>query len=321
MERLTRRTLGAVVLVLTAILGGIAATTTTTRPAPTVRAVDATWALPAPIAREVVVTSGTHFSVVGGLDATDASTPAVVDVDPRSGTAKSSGALALGVHDAAGVRTGRRILVFGGGTGEAGTADVQAVAATGTASIIGALPEPRADLVAARVGNATYVFGGANGDAILPDILRTTDGITFTRVGTLPVPVRYPAVAVVGTAIYLFGGVSNSARGIDTPAVQRFDTKRGVVDTVAQLPTSLSHASAVTLRGHVFVLGGYVDNSRLSDQILRFDPATGVSTAVGALPAAVSDGAAVVVGGRGYLVGGQGTDRAPRATVTVITPK
>jgi N-acetylneuraminic acid mutarotase len=218
------------------------------------------------------------------------------------------------------VRVGRRILVFGGGTGEAGTADVQAVTADGTASTVGALPEPRADLVTARVGNATYVFGGANGDAILPDILRTTDGVTFTRVGTLPVPVRYPAVAVVGTAIYLFGGVSNSARGIDTPAVQRFDTKRGVVDTVAQLPTSVSHASAVVLRGHVFVLGGYVDNSRLSDQILRFDPATGTSTAAGTLPAPLSDAAAVVVAGRGYLVGGQGAERAPRATVTILTP-
>ncbi len=87
------------------------------------------------------------------------------------------------------------------------------------------------------------MFGGANGDAMLADILRTTDGITFTRVGTLPVPVRYPALAVVGPAIYLFGGVSNSTRGIDTPAVQRFDTRRGVVDTVAQLPTSLSHAA------------------------------------------------------------------------------
>jgi hypothetical protein len=35
----------------------------------------------------------------------------------------------------------------------------------------------------------------------------------------------------------------------------------------------------------------------------------------------VSDAASVVVGGRGYLVGGQGTDRAPRATVTVLTAR
>jgi hypothetical protein len=320
-ERLIRR-LGAIALAVAVVLGCVAATSTTTsRSAPTVQARDAAWSLPAPVAREVVVASGARFTVAGGLDATGASTASVVEIDPATGASKPAGMLGLGVHDAAGVRVGKRVTVFGGGTGEAGTADVQTVLANGIGATTGTLPSPRADLVAARVGNASYVFGGANGDAVQPDILRTTDGVTFTRVGTLPVPVRYPALAVVGTAIYLFGGVSNSARGIDTPAVQRFDTRRGVVDTVAQLPTSLSHASAVVLRGHVFLLGGYVENTRLSDQILRFDPATGTSTAVGTLPAVVSDAAAVVVGGRGYLVGGEGADRAPRATVTVITPR
>jgi N-acetylneuraminic acid mutarotase len=319
-ERLTRRTAAAVALAVAAVVSGAGATTTTSPrgAAPAVRAADASWTLPAPVAREVVVPSGAHFTVVGGLDTGGTSTSAVTDVDPAKGATSPAGTLSLGVHDAAGVRAGRRILVFGGGTGETGTAEVQAVTA-GAGSVVGALPEPRADLVAARVGKATYVFGGADGDTMLPGILRTTDGVTFTQVGTLPVPVRYPAVAVVGRAIYLFGGVSDPPRGVDTPAVQRFDTRRGVVDTVAQLPTSLSHASAVVLRGRVFVLGGYVDNSRLSDQVLRFDPATGASTPVGALPAPVSDAAAVVVRGRGYLVGGQGADRKPRATVTVVT--
>jgi hypothetical protein len=316
-ERLNRR-LVALTLAVAAVVSGVAATS----PAPTVQvsARDAEWVLPSPVAREVVVPAGKHFTVVGGLDGSDASTVAVVDIDPRTGAATSAGQLAQGVHDAAGVRAGTQILVFGGGTGEAGTAQVQEFSTADGGTVVGSLPEPRADLVAARVGRATYVFGGADGDRMLPDILRTTDGSTFTGVGTLPVPVRYPAVAVVGTAIYLFGGVNNSTQGVDTPAVQRFDTKRGVVDTVAQLPTSLSHASAIVLRGQVFLLGGYVDNSRLTDQILRFDPATGTATAAGRLPAPISDAAAVVVGRRGYLVGGQGADRAPRATVTVVTP-
>jgi N-acetylneuraminic acid mutarotase len=287
---------------------------------PTVRAADAEWTLPTPVAGAVAVRSGTRFTLVGGLDASGASSAAVVDVDPKTGVAKSAGTLARAVHDAAAVRAARRILVLGGAVGETATADVQAVSG-GTGTWIGALPGPRVDLVAARVGKVTYVFGGGNGDAILPDILRTTDGVTFTSAGSLPVPVRHPAVAVVGTAIYVFGGVSNPGRGIDTRAVQRFDTELGVVDTVAQLPTPLSHASAVVLRGQVFLLGGFVDDSRLSDQIVRFDPATGASATVGTLPAPVSDTAAVVVGDRGYLVGGRGADRVPRATVTVLTPR
>src|SRR3954470_13915785 len=102
---------GAIVLGISAALSGVAATTTTpTGSAPEGRAADAPWTLSAPIAREVVVPSGSRFTVVGGLDAAGTSTAAVVDVDPKSGAATAAGALALGVHDAAGARVGRRIL-------------------------------------------------------------------------------------------------------------------------------------------------------------------------------------------------------------------
>jgi hypothetical protein len=296
------------------------APSSTTAPSASVRAAAASWTLPAPVAREVVVASGSRFTVVGGLDATKFSTASIVTVDPTTGNGQPAGALAEAVHDAAGVRAGSRVLVFGGGgPSEDGTADVQGVAANGTSHVVGGMPGPRSDLVAARVGGATYVFGGYDGATIVPDILRTTDGTTFTTVGRLPVPVRYPALAVVGTAVYLFGGVSNSEQGVDTVAVQRFDTRSGTIDTVAHLPTSLSHASAVVLGGHVYLLGGYVGDTQLSDQILRFDPATGAVAAAGRLPAPISDAAAVVVDGKGYLVGGQGADRAPRATVTIVT--
>jgi N-acetylneuraminic acid mutarotase len=130
--------------------------------------------------------------------------------------------------------------------------------------------------------------------------------------------VRYPAIAAVGTTIYLFGGVVNSQAGVDTSAVQRLDTASGKIDVVAHLPTSLSHASAMVINGQVFVVGGYVNNTQLSDQILRFDPATNATTVAGHLPAPISDAAAAVIANRGFLVGGQGTDRAPVASVTTI---
>jgi Kelch motif len=299
---------------------GVATATSAAAPASRIRAVNASWTLPSPVAREVVVTTGKELTIVGGLDATKFSTAAVVTVNPETGASRGSGTLVEAVHDAAGARAGARILVFGGGgPSENGTADVQAVPNAGAPSVVGTLPGPRSDHVAARVGTTTYVLGGYDGTGIVPDVLATTNGTTFTKVGSLPVPVRYPAVAVVGKAIYLFGGVSNSQAGVDTSAVQRLDVASGAIDTVATLPTSLSHASAIVLAGQVFVLGGYVDNTKLSDQILRFDPSTGATNRVGVLPAPVSDAAAVVIGKRGYLVGGQGVDRAPLASVTVLS--
>ena len=204
------------------------AATATTAPAAGIRAVNASWTLPAPVAREVVVASGSEFTVVGGLDATKFSTASIVTVDPATGASRTGGTLSEAVHDAAGVRSGGRILVFGGGgPSENGTADVQAVPTTGAGTVVGTLPAPRSDHVAVHVGNTTYVLGGYDGAAIVPGVLATSDGVTFTKAGSLPVPVRYPAVAVVGKAIYLFGGVSDSQAGVDTNAVQRLDTASG----------------------------------------------------------------------------------------------
>ena len=146
-----------------------------------------------------------------------------------------------------------------------------------------------------------------------------TTGSRSLKLARPPVPVRYPAVAAVGKMIYLFGGVMNSQAGIDTSVVQRLDTANGKIEIVAQLPTSLSHASAMVLDGQVFVVGGYVNNTQLSDQVLRFNLTSATTEVAGHLPIPISDAAAAVIANRGFLVGGQGTDRAPVASVTTIS--
>jgi N-acetylneuraminic acid mutarotase len=285
-----------------------------------VRAESAPWKLPTPVAREVVVAEGRHLTLIGGLDAKRVSTAAVVRIDPATGTSRAAGALSEAVHDAAGARLGNKVLLLGGGgPSENGTPDVQSILADGTTAVVGKLPQPRSDHVVATVDGTMYVFGGYDGRTIVADVLSTRDGTSFTRIAVLPVPVRYPAVAVVGKRIYVFGGVMNSDAGTDTAAVQRLDTATGKIEVVAQLPTPLSHASAVVLRHQVLLLGGYVHNTELSDQILRFDPASTSTESVGQLPAPLSDAAAAVIANRGFLIGGQGTDRAPVATVTTIS--
>lgn len=293
--------------------------TTTTAVGSTVKVVTATWRLPAPVAREVAVYDGKQIVVLGGFDASKQSTASVVHVDPATGASAAAPALPVAVHDAAGVRLSTSILVFaGGGPSENGTTDAQAVASSGATSVVGHLPQPRSDHVAAAVNGKAYVLGGFDGAHIVADVLSTTDGISYATVGTLPTPVRYPAVAVVNKAIFLFGGVSTLG-GADTTAIQRLDTTTGKVDVVARLPTTLSHASAVVLGGQVFLLGGFVDSSRLGDQVYRFDPLTLTVENAGHLPAPLSDAAAVTIGDRAYLLGGQGGDRAPLASVEVVT--
>ena len=68
-------------------------------------------------------------------------------------------------------------------------------------------------------------------------------------------------------------------------------TTTGKIDVVAQLPTTLSHASAMVLHGQIYVAGGYENNTQLTDHVLRYDPTSRTATVVGHLPAPISDAA------------------------------
>jgi non-specific serine/threonine protein kinase len=287
----------------------------------------ASFRLPAPVSREVLVTDGQKIVALGGLDATKTSTAAVTAIDPSGGTARSFGTLAFPVHDAPGAFVGGRYLVIGGGASSPPQrTTVQAVpGAGGTSQTVGNLPEPRADHVAALVNNTVYVLGGGQeATHLYPSVVASSDGAAWRPAGSVAQPVRYPGVAVVGGAIYLFGGVS-TGQGTDTATIQRYDPASQTTQVVGQLPAPLSHTTAVALGGAVYLFGGFINNV-VSGLVLRVDVPTGttgvqgvVSAAAGQLPAPVSDAAAVVVGGTGYLVGGQGTNSAPVDTVLTLS--
>jgi N-acetylneuraminic acid mutarotase len=196
---------------------------------------------------------------------------------------------------------------------------VQAVGAGGGASQpIGDLPAARADHVAAVVNNTAYVLGGGQEAVrLVPQVVATTDGTTWRSAGTLAAPVRYPAVAVVGGSIYLFGGVQSTGMP-DSSAIQRYDPASGTTTVVGQLPTPLSHATAVVLHGAVFLLGGFANNV-ITAQALRVDLPAATVTGVGTLPAAVSDAAAVSINDNALLVGGQGASSAPVDTIVALS--
>lgn len=275
----------------------------------------ASWQLPAPSAREVVLADGHDLVVLGGLDGSKQTIANVVRVDPSTGKASPAGSLSQPVHDAAGAVVHGSLLVFGGGA-SAETAAVQAYSQSGT-KVVGNLPQPRSDLTSTMLDGKVYLAGGYDGKSITPDVLVSEDGMSFRRLAALAEPARYAAVAGVDGAIYTFGGVTN-AQGLDTRSIQRVDPTNGAVQVVAQLPAPLSHASAVVLGGRVFVLGGFANN-QVTDQVLEFDPGNKtVQTLPVHLPAPRSDSAITVLGDTAYLVGGQGSDRAPLTAVVQL---
>jgi N-acetylneuraminic acid mutarotase len=246
-------------------------------------------------------------------------TTAIVDMlDPATGTASRAALLPHPVHDAAGGVIGGRPTVFGGGSGVAVDA-VQSVVSNGAASVIGQLPQPRADVSSAMSGGTVYLAGGYDGAVLTPDVLATDDGAHVRVVGRLAVAVRYPAVAVVDGALYVIGGATSGGEdaGTDTNVVERVDLQTGNATVIAQLPYTLSHASAAVIGGAVYIVGGHVDG-QWTDQVARFTPINGTLQVVGHLPRPVSDTAIAVVGQTAYVLGGEAAPNTPVATVVEL---
>ena len=297
-------------------VGGTASTTRTTLVARTATP------LPAPISGEAVVAMPGGPLILGGLDSTSASVGGVFQMDTGTGKLHEAGELSGPLHDAAAAALGGQVLVFGGGT-EASTDAVQALPAPGgavapgtTAHTIGRLPTVRSDLSAVTIGSHAYVLGGYDGSKPIDSVLQTSDGKSFTQVATLPDPARYMAVAALGGRIYAFGGETASGGAGD--AIQEVDPRARTARVVGHLPQAISHAGAVVLGGHVYVLGGDA-GGRASDAIWRFEPGSGTVKPAGRLPVAVAGGGAATVGSTGYLIGGTGAGEAPLRTVLALT--
>ena len=272
------------------------------------------WHVP-PVSREVVLqVDGRHVTVLGGLRAGGVSSGEVDLVDLVSGKSRRVGALALPVHDAAAGLVGTREIVVGGGAPTT-VAQVQALTVSATkvvdrARIVGRLPQPRSDATGITMGGTLFVVGGYDGSVGDPTVLATTDGRTFVSVADLPVPVRYPAVTTLGGLIYVIGGQAThgpeAGRAVDT--VQMIDPLRHSAAVVAHLPRPLTGATAATVAGGIYLLGGRdtaATTATAARSIDRLDPHTGHLVRVGALPMPVSNAAVVITGQTVWLVGGE----------------
>jgi outer membrane protein assembly factor BamB len=274
-------------------------TRTTTTPARVV-AVETPWPLGAALSRATAVTMGSDMFVMGGIGTNQASSAAVLRVDPAAGTVALAGALAMPTHDAAsGVLNGRPY-VFGGGAQHVYDA-VQLVSTSGTSTVVAHLPQPRADLSAVTVGSTVYLVGGYDGTNATRDVLATNDGMNFRVVAPLPIGVRYPAVSALGNTIYVFGGEWANQ---PTAAVQSIDLQTNRARVIAQLPEPRTQAAAFTLAGSIYIAGGNT-TSGPSATVLRFDSRRARFTSATMLPDPIADAASATSANGAYVFGGE----------------
>ncbi len=248
----------------------------------------------------MAIVVGTRILVYGGFASTGSTTGAILGFDPAMGQFSRVGALAMPVHDAAGVATGGVTLIFGGGNA-APVSVVQRIDSSGVGRVVGNLPTARADLSAVSVGNSAIVIGGGAFGALDRPVLATEDGVHFRVLATLLFGIRYAAVAEIGGLIYVLGGAGAAG---DRTEIQRIDPATGKVDLIGRMPLPISHASAIVIDGRLLVVGGR-SAGKAQDAIWQVDVGTGTVGLSGRLPQAISDFATAVLGGTGYLIGGE----------------
>ncbi len=259
--------------------------------------------LPAPVQDPATTALGGKVLLIGGLDQSDVSVADVIRAGVHGGRMIAS--LPTALHDAAAATLGTHAYVLGGG--EPSHDEItQVVPPAASAAVAGRLPAAASDVGAASIGDTIYIVGGYTGVTPLRTIVAWSGTGTGRVVAMLPHPLRYAAVAADAGRLIIAGGTSGVAA---TREVYSFDPAAGRVTHLARLPRALTHASAVTLGGVVFVIGGRgsLEGTQVGG-ILAIDPVSRRVSAAGSLPVRLSDTGAATVPDGALVVGGRSAD-------------
>ncbi len=264
-------------------------------------------------AASAVALDGERVLLLGGLNGASASRRDVSVV--AGGREVRLGGLPAAVHDAAAVRLGGSVYLFGGGQSASSDAIVRVDPRTGASRRAGRLPEPRSDLGAATIGDTAYMVGGFTETRPLDSVLAWRPGQRPRQVARLPLGLRYAAVTAVAGRLIIAGG--STPRGASR-AVYRFDPTRGRLTRLSTLPAPVTHAAAVRLAGYAYVVGGRGSETAAPGRdIVAIDTVSGRISRAGRLPNGLSDPAAASFADHAVLAGGRG-GRGPQATVTLL---
>ncbi|HEY3960646.1 MAG TPA: hypothetical protein VGL68_09060 [Solirubrobacteraceae bacterium] len=253
--------------------------------------------------------------LLGGLDSSDVSTSTVTVL--TAGTAVSGGHLFQAQHDAQGANLDGDVYVFGGGQFSSYDHILRYEPGDERVSLVGRLPHPASDLAVTAIGGTAYIVGGYDGKRALDTILSWHPGGSPALVGRLPERLRYAAVAAVDAKVIILGGSTEKG---SSRAILSFDPTTGLVKQVGSLPSPLTHASAASLNGAVYLIGGRGSASgSQTTSILAVDPRDGRVRRAGTLARPLSDAAVAVVNGQIVLAGGQSTSGTQSAIIE-LTP-
>jgi len=239
--------------------------------------------LPQAIQDPAVTVVGGAVYAFGGLEASQASSGAVVRVAP--GGVRTLKPLPTPLHDAAAAVVHGQLYVLGGGQVTSYSGIGRYSPGSGATALVGSLPTPLSDLASASSGASAYLVGGYTGQTFSDHVLAYSGGRRARIAGTLPQGLRYAAVAPLAGRVIIAGGRTESG---PTRDILSFDPATGRLTRVGSLPQPLMHAEAAALDGVVYVIGGITAAGQATDEVVAVT-STGQARVVARLPHPLSD--------------------------------
>ena len=121
-------------------------------------------------------------------------------------------------------------------------------------------------------------------------------------------PARYAIQGALGTdnKLYIAGGQSADATPIVYDQVSRYDSTTNTWSNVAPLPVPVSQAATGAANGKIYVAGGFIGGTSVTNALRIYDIATNTWTSGANMPTSpgVEAAAAAVVNGKFYVMGG-----------------
>jgi hypothetical protein len=200
--------------------------------------------LPQPTHDAAAVGLGRFVYLFGGGETL--STPSVVRIDPRTGSAVEAPALGNPLSDLGAVAIGGQAYLSGGYTdAEFSAGVVRYLRDGGTTQVARLLSGTRYAGVAA-IGRTIYVAGGLTPAGPTRAVYAVSLDGRVRQFATLPAPEDHAAMAALRGRLYLVGG----------RRVLAIDPASGTISVAARLPASLSDPTATTIGKRIVVTGG-----------------------------------------------------------------
>ena len=203
--------------------------------------------LPTPTHDAAAALVGRSVYLFGGGEAVWS--PAVVRVDPATGSATPAGTLGEPLSDLGAASLAGKTYLVGGYTGARYATAVLRYRPGRPPTLVTRLPAGLRYAGVAALGGKIYVAGGLTTAGETRAVLAVDPASgRVTHVATLPTAMAHVALAPLGSRLLLVGG--------DSRRILSIDPASGAITRAGSLPAALADPAAVAQNGQVYVLGG-----------------------------------------------------------------